>query len=302
MFLKHLHFLDRSFLCSADKDEEALGPGGVSTPTPEPGPTPTPQPEPEVKVGDETKGALKPITELLGKKDEKGGEVEPPVKSDPVAARINALTAEKWELKRAKDAADARAKLAEDTIAELQKLGAEAPKDGETPPAKPTPRTFTAAEVEAEANRLAAQNLFHSEVDKAVIAGRAAHEDYNEAIDGLKKITGPVVPAEFLAAALETGEASEIIYHLGKNAAEADRILSLPMIKQAVALQKLASELADARPIPGEEGPKVSKAPKPIQPRVGGRGSAEPNLETMPMKDFIALRNKQEREYNQTRH
>jgi len=113
MFDRHRHFLDRTYLCSAEGDEASLGPGGVATPTPEPGPTPTPQLDPEPSPE-----PLKPVAALLGKEAPKEGDE--PAKPEPktgAEARINGLTREKWEEKRRADAAEARAKLAEDTIA-----------------------------------------------------------------------------------------------------------------------------------------------------------------------------------------
>ena len=277
----------------AENPELLQGPGGVATPTPEPGGTPTPQPEP-----------LKPLADLLGKTGDEPAAKTPEElaaeaaaaakpKPDAAAERIRALTAEKWNLRREAEANAARAKLAEDTIAELQKLGVQAPADG-TAPAKPTTpaaRTFTQAEVNAEAARIAEQTSFNRSVDAAVIAGRAAHPDYDEAIAGLKSMTGPIVPQELIVAALQTGEASEVIYHLGKNSDVADRILSLPPIPQAVAVAQLASELRAGR----ADAPVASRAPKPIPQRVTGRGVTDDNLETMSMKDFIAKRNEADR-------
>ena len=69
-------------------------------------------------------------------------------------------------------------------------------------PAAPAARTFTQAEVNAEAARIAEQTTFNRSVDAAVIAGRAAHPDYDEAIAGLKSMTGPIVPQELIVAAL----------------------------------------------------------------------------------------------------
>jgi hypothetical protein len=299
MLFRHRHFLDHTFLCSAEGDEASLGPGGVATPTPEPGPTPTPQPEQPAEP-------LKPVAALLAPKDGEppAGEPKPEPKKDGAAERINVLTREKWEEKRAREAAEARAKLAEDTIAELQKLGVAKPAEGEAKPEPPKPavRTFTQAEVEAEARRLAANAQFNTRMDEVVFAGRKEHPDFDEAIAGLKTVTGPVVPGEFLAAALETGSAGALIYHLGKNPSEADRILSMPAVAQAVALTKLASELGAQQNALGEAEPRVTRAPKPIAPRVGGATRAEPDLETMPMTEFIAKRNEQERAQRATRH
>ncbi len=64
----------------------------------------------------------------------------------------------------------------------------------------------------------------------------------------------------FLAAALETGEAEKIIFALGSNPNdldEAERILSLPPLKMAVELTKLAQR---------EEAAPVTAAPRPIRP------------------------------------
>lgn len=275
-----------------ENPEIVQGPGGVATATPDSGPTLTPQDEP-----------LKPLAALLGteKPAEKTAEevaaeaaASTAKKPDAAAERIRALTAEKWNLRREAEANAARAKLAEDTIAELQKLGVEPRKEGEpvpVAPTKPAARTFTQAEVNAEAARIAEQTSFNRSVDAAVIAGRAAHPDYDEAIAGLKSMTGPIVPQELIVAALQTGEASEVIYHLGKNSDVADRILSLPPIPQAVAVAQLASELKAGQ----ADAPVASRAPKPIPQRVTGRGVTDDNLETMSMKDFIAKRNEAER-------
>src|ERR1700722_4367775 len=101
---------------------ETNGPGGVETPTQPVGGTPTPQPA-EVPAG-----GLKPLTELLGQPAapaEPAAPVEPTAPVEPAApsgepnagpaGRINKLTAEKWEEKRGREAAEARARLAEET-------------------------------------------------------------------------------------------------------------------------------------------------------------------------------------------
>lgn len=283
----------------ADQDppevsEVPEAPGG--TPTPEPGPTPTPQ-EPE----------LKSAAELLGTETPAEPKAEPLAPARPksdAAARIQVLTAEKWKEKRAREAADARAQLAEQTLAELARLdpsvaatlGREVPPAPTGDPARPQARTYTQAEVLALAQQTAANTVFNQQVDQAVLAGRAAHTDYDASIAELRKLTGPEMPVTFVQAALETGELTEIVYSLGKNPSEADRILSLPPLKQAVALARYADTLRSSR-----KAPEPSKAPEAITPKVTGRAMTEMELDDpkLPLQEFIRRRNEIERKSRQ---
>jgi hypothetical protein len=303
----------------AENPELLLGPGGVPTPGEPPGPTPTPQEPP---------APLKPVGELLGKKD---GEAEPkeepktpeaPKAPDTAAAgRISQLTAEKWSEKRAREAAEARAKLAEDTLAELARLdpevakriGAPAPQaqpDGVAGPA----RTYTQAEVQAEARRLAAEGDFNRRVNDAVLAGRAAHSDFDAAIGAMKELT-PVIPGDLVAAALETGAPGDVLYALGKDRAEYDRILSMSPIAQAIAVSQLAGRLKAEKELAAQvdrakcaEGagnaldtvpaPDVSRASAPVRPTVRGSGRTNGELAIddpdLPIAEYIKRRNEQE--------
>lgn len=293
--------------------QEKFGPGGVETPTPaENSGTPTPQePEPAAPP-------LKPLAALLGQEQaqtpvsetlegETSGETqaEPPAAVVPTrpneaAARINKLTAEKWEEKRAREAAEARARLAEETLAELARANPELAPAGAAQSQPNAERRFTEAELRTEAARMHAVGQFNSAVDAAVIAGRAKHEDFDAAVEGLKKITGPIVPTEFLQAALETGAASELIYELGKNPVEADRILSLPPLRQAVALARFADGLKTAAATQSEAQTSapaaVSKAPAPIPQKIGGSAWKELPLDDpkLSMEEFIRRRNEAE--------
>lgn len=272
-------------------------PGG--TPTPEPGPTPTPQ-EPE----------LKSAAQLLGTEDPQEPKPEPAAPPKPeakqkseVERRIQAISAEKWEEKRGREAAEARAQLAEQTLAELARLdpnvAATLGREPTAPagdPARPAARTYTQAEVLALAQQTAANTVFNQQVDAAVLAGRAAHNDYDASIAELRKLTGPEMPVTFVQAALETGELTEIVYSLGKNPSEADRILSLPPLKQAVALARYADELRGAR-----KTPEPSRAPEAIAPKVTGRAMTEMELDDpkLPLQEFIRRRNEIERKARQ---
>lgn len=286
---------------------EDLGPGGQGTPTPEPGPTPTPQ-EPE----------LKPAAQLLA---EEGAEAaaEPEVPAAPAvpvetedarrsrtaADRIKELVVEKSSERRAREAAEARARLAEETLAEIGRLDPEIAQRlqqgaGQGTPTTPSaaPQTFTRAQVEQAAAALASQAQFNQQVDAAVIAGRAQHPDFDAAVAGLKALTGPQGPStEFIQAALATGEAPELIYRLGKDPAEADRLLSLPPAALGAQMERLAATMRGEKAAAAKP-PEPTRAPPAIAPRVTGRGATselaldDPKL---PMAEYIKRRNEHEK-------
>jgi hypothetical protein len=86
----------------------------------------------------------------------------------------------------------------------------------------------------------------------------------------------------------ECDNPAAVLYHLAKNADEAERIASLPAGKQAREIWALDTRLKSA-----PEPKKPSKAPEPINP-VGGKtaqGDAEPDASDT--KAWIAWRNRQ---------
>lgn len=204
----------------------------------------------------------------------------PPAQKSPVERRIDQLVAEKHAARQAAAEANRRAALAESAMAELRAL---APPDG-TPPedgTAPGPRTYTEADLAREAARAAQEIEFNKACNAAVTAGRAAHpETFDKAVDALRSVT-PVLPQMFVEAALETGHAPEVLHALGQNLAEYDRIISLPPLRQAVELTKLAATFEKS----AESAPVVPRAkpapPAPIAPRVGG-GNGSAKLDVSP--------------------
>ena len=94
---------------------------------------------------------------------------------------------------------------------------------------------------------------------------------------------------QFLAAALETGDAPKIIHALGADLNEAHRIMAMNPIKQAIALAKLVA-------LEGEKEP--SKAPKPIKPlgsKVAPTSIQPDEAESveLPMAEWVKRRNAQ---------
>jgi hypothetical protein len=92
------------------------------------------------------------------------------------------------------------------------------------------------------------------------------------------------ISRDFLEVVTDMDEGHKVLNHLGANPDEADRILSLPPLKQARELAKLEASLSKAAP-----PPPVSKAPAPITP-VGSRTTpAEPEEFASPA-EYIAWR------------
>jgi hypothetical protein len=266
------HFLDHYRPVWQAPDD----PGGTPTPPDPAGGTPTPLPS--------DPGATPPSEART---------------LDPLQQRIDAITAQRWSEKRRADQAEARARLAEETLAELRRL--EAPDPVTTTTTTPAPASGAGGPVHPAAVRdppgtirmtpeqlaeRVRQEAFKQEYDRrvndTVAEGRRAHKDFDESIVKLKSITGPDVPPELVVAAMETGRGGDVLRALGQDLGEADRILQLPPARMAVELTRFADRLAapDADAGDGTPAPtvrverQVSRAPAPIASRVGGGAPA----------------------------
>lgn len=274
---------------------EGDGPGGTAEPGPEPGASPEPAPEPAASAEPDSSALSLPPSPAT-----------PPAPEPESAAakRISALTAEKWAERRAREAAETQARVLQQQLADaLEQRPVAEPEPGA---ATDEPR-YTRAQVEEHARRLAqgygnaaAQNAeFTRQVNTEVVKGRAEYADFDTIVAQLQSLTGPDLPREIVDAALETGAAADVLYALGKDLSEADRILSLPPQRQAVAIARLADKVSAtkaAKPTPGASAAaSVSAAPAPIAPKVGGVASVAIDLadETVPIGDWIAARTKQ---------
>lgn len=100
-----------------------------------------------------------------------------------------------------------------------------------------------------------------------------------------------------MAHAIITSEhGPELQYYLGKNPAEAARIMQLApplqLMEMGFLANKLASEKAPSAE-PAKSKPPVSAAPKPIKPIQGGTESVNKDPESMSMDDYAAMRKAQ---------
>jgi len=212
-----------------------------------------------------------------------------PAKENTVPqSRLDKVVAEKWEATRARQELERQLELANLTIEEFKKQKGDAGGGGgeRSTPAMSPAELQRAVAAQAEVLR------FNEQCNEVAKRGKAAHSDFDDSIAALKKTSpffdpragGPVLPQSLIEAALETGQAEEVLYVLGKDTNEADRIMQLSPIRQAVEIAKFASKLEagkakdeqkdeheDTEEEASEEeasesAPRVSRAPPPIKP------------------------------------
>lgn len=138
------------------------------------------------------------------------------------------------------------------------------------------PPTDLDALVNQRARELAAVNDFNRRCDETALAGRATFGEaqFNGRINNLRQLVDNTDPQSvqaynsLLMAALETGDAAKVLYDLGEDMNEAQRILALTPTKMAVEMTRKAA-------MPPNQ---VSGAPKPIT-TIANRGAAHTSIE-----------------------
>lgn len=211
-----------------------------------------------------------------GEPAEAAAEPEEPKKpKSPVAqlqGRVGHLT--KTIHQRDEELAEARRQNAA-----YQALLAGQGKDGEAAPAAPVTPTpgssdFATA-VQAEARRIATEDKLIADSNAIFDAGVKAHgNEFKEAVTNLNLLG--LMNDNLVEAALATDAPADVIHYLGTDPDEAARITSLPPIRMAAELTKLATKLSSqAKP-----AAEFSRAPAPIRP-VGGAVKPEVDLTTL---------------------
>lgn len=209
--------------------------------------------------------------------------------------RTNRLVAERWAERRRAEAAEQQTRLLQEQLNQTrQALQAQPQVDADgnplpqqqQQPQRPAPPQ---QDLQAMAAQIAAQNDFNRQVEAEVLRGRGVHQDFDQVAANLQQFGE--LPRTFVEAALATGKGADVMYALGKDMLETNRILSLPPMAQAVALAQFAGGLKAPEP-----PKKVTSAAAPITPKVGGgQGRNTPTLEdpNMPVADWIKQREKE---------
>lgn len=203
---------------------------------------------------------------------------------------MNQLVAERWTERRAREAAEQQARLLQERLNQVtQTLQPQVGEDGQPLQQQQQPvRQVPQPDLQQMAAQIASNNAFNERVAAEVARGRAGHQDFDQVAANLQRFGE--LPRTFVQAAMATGKGAEVMYHLGGDIAEADRILSLEPIEQAVALAALAGSIKAPEP-----AKKITSAPAPVTPKVGGgAGKNTPSLSDndLPIADWIKLREK----------
>ena len=113
-----------------------------------------------------------------------------------------------------------------------------------------------------------------------VAEAAAKHEDWDETMEVASVITLPPVCVKALQ---KSTDGAELMYHLGKNPEDAERIMALP---PALALRELFALRSKFAASSGER--KASGAPAPVKPVKTGSAPAEDRRLTGTMEEFRA--------------
>lgn len=154
----------------------------------------------------------------------------------------------------------------------------------------------------AKAAGMAAQADWDRQCNAVGEAGKKEFPDFMARLGEVQKAVNPQdlneVQAynEFVAAAIETGQAHRILYSLGSDPAEYQRLQKLSPVKRAMELGVMASKLVSS--------PEPSGAPKPLTPIAGGNGEHFEGISPddpkrgmkLPKAEWMRQREKQVRE------
>jgi hypothetical protein len=139
-------------------------------------------------------------------------------------------------------------------------------------------RTEEAVQIEDPvklARHISSVDRFTEKSNQLVDQGTKAHADYMLTMKELALEVGPLVnrdetPSQFMAVVLEVAEKpSELLYYLGKNPDIAGELSGLNQIQLTKKLDRIEREMVEA------SKPKISNAPKPLEPVKGKPSDSE---------------------------
>jgi hypothetical protein len=145
-------------------------------------------------------------------------------------------------------------------------------------------------EIQRQARALRDQERYQEQLQNTNSAGEAAYKDqWGKALDKLATF-GQVDPAD-MTAILNTDNPAKVLFELGSNPAEYQRIMDLPPAKRLTEIVKISMKEAP------KPAPNISKAPPPTE-SVSSRVSPEVDLrsEKTSDADWYAMRQKQKKE------
>ena len=188
-------------------------------------------------------------------------------------------------------------------IAELEARlrGFEQPANQQPQPGQQQPQ-FGQSDIQRQiqemATQMAAQQEFTRRCNDVAEAGRKVYNNFDNRVQRLVGLVDANDPQQvqayndFLNAAMETGQASRLIYELGGDLNEASRIMAMNSIKMAVELTKMSARAGASE---------TSQAPRPLNPMAtAGTSNRQPlspdnpdNADVMSMEDWMKAREEQ---------
>lgn len=194
--------------------------------------------------------------------------------------RIGKLTAKNHETARELEAARSESARYRMLLEQMQQQGQEGQQS--QPKLDQSPQDIDAL-VEQRATQKAQQQAIAERGQSVAKTGAETYADFQQAVQALDSLG---ITQEQVQSLIGMDDAHQVIYHLGKNPEEADRILSLPPLQQGRELERLAAKAAQA-PAPKP----VSKAPAPVKP-LDSTAAAERDPSKMSTAEWMEWRSK----------
>ena len=213
-------------------DNQVPNPTPTPAPTPVPSPTPEPSPAPEERFVPAAR-----FDAVVGQKYEAIRKAERPGGPHARASKV-ALRSTNKRVRRSRRSRSRRPGLSRRTLRVRVRLR----------------RPLVRLSLDRLADIRARQMRFNERCNDSVATGRKAYADFDAKVDDLRKVAPtvdaqgrPMLPETLVSAALATGRAHEVLYALGSDQSEADRIMSIgDPTSQAVAVAQYAAGLKKA--------------------------------------------------------
>lgn len=216
--------------------------------------------------------------------------VEEKPKRDWAQKRIDALTAEKHQERREKEALKQQTEALLAQLAEARKTGSPTADQTATNTAAQQQNksvNLSEAEIEAraltKADEIARQRAFTTACNHTYEAGKEEFDDFDRTINTFTMFGG--IPTAVLDIVTEMPKGHSVLYALGKDPDLIEKITKLPPAKQALELARLENNLS--KPV----AKAISGAPAPVKP-IDGAGRAEEDPSRMSMDEYVAWREK----------
>jgi hypothetical protein len=203
------------------------------------------------------------VQETATEQPEVTEEPEKPKHKPWFQARIDELTREKHDERRAREALEQKLRQYEEL----------------TPSEKP--QGVSQEDIKREAAALVAKERFDQRCNDVYSSGAKDFPDFDEKLGQFRHLGG--LPPAFLEAVTELPDAHKVLHALGSDLDQAAHIINLPPVQMGLALAKLSTTPA-ARP--------VSSAPPPIKP-IDGTPRGEKSPDDMSLSEWMEWREKQ---------